>query len=454
MIKKIFIPNRGEIALRILRAAKELSIPTVIGYSEVDKDSLAVQISDEKICIGPAYPSETYLNIPSIISAIEITGADAVHPGYGFLSENIQFVEICEASGIIFIGPKAESIKMMGDKALARKIVVSCGIPVVPGYEEYDFKKATYHAKKIGFPVMIKASCGGGGRGMRIANNIEEFEKFWNICKEEAKISFGEESVYIEKFIDRPHHIEIQILCDNKGNIYVFPERDCSIQRRHQKLIEESPSPFVDTHLRKKLLKYAKILAKNIKYRNAGTIEFIVDQSRKPYFIEMNTRIQVEHPITEMVTGIDIVKSQILIADNRKLDFTQQDIQIKQHSIECRINAEDSENNFLPSPGKIKNIILPAGPGIRVDTHIYDGYFVPPYYDSLIAKLITYGRTRQEAIEKMQRALKEFKIEGIKTTVPLYKEIFSHPIFLSGRYYVGWLEKFLSSKKQEAEIAK
>ncbi len=449
MIKKVFVANRGEIALRIIRACKELKIPVVIGYSDADKFSLPVFLADERICIGPSHPKESYLNIPSIISAIEITGADAVHPGYGFLSENIQFVEICNASGIVFIGPTSDNIRKMGDKSLAKKIARKAKVPVIPGYEENDFKQALHHAKKIKFPIMIKAVAGGGGRGMRKVYTVEEFERMWHTCQEEAKISFGEGSLYIEKFIERPRHIEIQVLCDNKGNIYLFPERDCSIQRRHQKLIEESPSPFVDKNLRKKLQKYAKRIVKEIKYRNAGTVEFLVDQNKRPYFIEMNTRIQVEHPITECVTGIDLVKSQIRIADNSRLDFRQKDIKINYHSIECRINAEDSENNFMPSPGIIKKLILPSGPGIRIDTHIYEGYFVSPFYDSLIMKLITYGRTREEAIERMKRALDEIIIDGIKTTIPLYKKIFSHPVFLSGRYYVGFVDKIISEENKK-----
>lgn len=452
MIRKVFVANRGEIALRIIRACKELNIPVVIGYSEGDKFSLPVFLADERVCIGPSNPKDSYLNIPSIVSAIEITGADAVHPGYGFLSENVQFVEICNSVGIIFIGPTPDNIRQMGDKSLAKKIAKKAGIPVIPGYEENNFKMALYHAKKIGFPIMIKAVSGGGGRGMRKVYTKEEFEKMWYTCQEEAKIAFGEGSLYIEKFIERPRHIEIQVLCDNKGNVYVFPERDCSIQRRHQKLIEESPSPFVDKCLRKRLQRYAKKLVKTIKYRNAGTIEFLVDQNKRPYFIEMNTRIQVEHPVTECVTGIDLVKSQIRIANNEKLDFTQRDIKINYHSIECRINAEDPENNFLPSPGRIKKLILPSGPGIRIDTHIYEGYFVSPYYDSLIMKLITFGRTRLEAIERMKRALDEIVIDGIKTTIPFYKKIFSNPIFLSGRYYVGFVDKLVSESFQKEEI--
>ncbi|MCX8082983.1 MAG: acetyl-CoA carboxylase biotin carboxylase subunit [bacterium] len=455
MFKKVFVANRGEIALRVIRSCKELGLSSVIGFSEADRSSLPVQLADEKICLGPAPASESYLNIPSIIGAIEITKSQAVHPGYGFLSENIQFVEICEASGITFIGPTSRNIQLMGDKALARKTAKSCKVPVIPGYEESVLKEALAHARKIGFPVIIKASAGGGGRGMRRVNNAEEFIKNWTTCQEEAKAAFGEGALYVEKFLERPRHIEIQLIGDRRGNIVVFPERDCSIQRRHQKLIEESPSPFVDEKLRRHLYKYAYRLAKNIGYQSTGTIEFLVDSHSNPYFIEMNTRIQVEHPVTEIVSGIDLVKHQILVARGDKLPFSQKDIAIKGHAIECRINAEDPLNNFMPSPGKITKLILPGGPGIRVDTHIYEGYTVPPYYDSLILKLIAYGMNRAEAIERMQRALEEIQIEGIKTTVPLYKKIFEHPVFLSGRYTTKWLESFLASeteqlKKEEA----
>ncbi|NLG11931.1 MAG: acetyl-CoA carboxylase biotin carboxylase subunit [Elusimicrobia bacterium] len=449
MFKKVFVANRGEIALRIIRSCKELGLSTVIGFSEADRDSLPVQLADEKICIGPAPASESYLNIPSIVGAIEITKAQAVHPGYGFLAESIQFVEICKASGITFIGPTSNNIQLMGDKALARKTAKSYKIPVIAGYEENMLNDALAHARKIGFPVIIKASAGGGGRGMRKVNTIEEFVKLWNTCQEEAKASFGEDALYVEKFLERPKHIEIQLLGDKKGNIVVFPERDCSIQRRHQKLIEESPSPSVSAPLRKKLYKYASRLAKRIGYQSAGTVEFLADSDNNPYFIEMNTRIQVEHPITELVSGIDMVKHQILVARGDKLPFSQKDITIRGHAIECRINAEDPSRNFMPSPGRIKKLILPGGPGIRVDTHIYEGYTIPPYYDSLILKLIAYGMNRTEAIYRMQRALEEIQIEGVATTVPLHKRIFNHPVFLSGRYSTKWLENFLASEQEQ-----
>ncbi len=451
MFKKVFIANRGEIALRVIRSCKELGLRAVIGFSEADRDSLPVKLADEKICIGPPPASESYLNIPSVISAIELTGCDAVHPGYGFLSENIQFVEICEASRIVFIGPSAKNIGMMGNKSLARKTAKINKVPVIPGYEEHNFREARAHAKRIGFPVIIKARAGGGGRGMRRVNNIDEFEKLWNTCQEEAKASFGEQALYLEKFLERPRHIEIQLIGDRKGNVFIFPERDCSIQRRHQKLIEESPSPFVNEKLRRRLYKYAYNLARKIGYKSAGTIEFLVDSDSNPYFIEMNTRIQVEHPVTEIVSGVDLLKSQILVAQNDKLGYIQKDLGIKGHAIECRINAEDPAANFMPSPGRIKKLVLPGGPGLRIDTHIYEGYSIPSYYDSLIMKMISYGRTRAEAIDRMQRAFDELVLEGIKTTVPLYRKIFEHPIFLSGRYSVKWLENFLESGKDNGK---
>lgn len=449
MLKRVFIPNRGEIAVRIIRACKELGISSILGYSEADRDSLAAQIADEKICIGPATPLESYLNIPAILSAMDVTHADSVHPGYGFLSENPFFVEICEASRIVFIGPGAEQIRLMGDKSEARRTVKKSRLPVIPGVDSLvDLEDASRQARKIGFPVMIKASAGGGGRGMRIARNIDEFCAFWPACQQEAKIAFDNPSLYIEKFIERPRHIEIQVLADDYGNILAFPERDCSLQRRHQKLIEETPSPAVDSGLRRKLQKIARKICKVIKYRSAGTIEFLMG-GRHAYFMEMNTRIQVEHPITEMITGFDLVKNQIEIAGGEKIRFPHRIVPFTGHSIECRINAEDPERDFLPSPGKIRRLILPGGPGIRVDTHIYEGYTIPPYYDSLLAKLVSYGKTRQEAIARMYRALEEMKIEGVSSTIDFYKTVLEHPVFQSGRYYVGWLEKIIIESKSK-----
>jgi len=449
MLKRVFIPNRGEIALRIIRACKELGITSIIGYSEADRESLPVKLADEKICIGPASPIDSYLNIPSILSAMEVTHADSVHPGYGFVSENPFFVEVCHSSKITFIGPDPECLRLMGDKSEARRTVKKSRLPVIPGVDSLvDFDDALKQAKKIGFPVMIKASAGGGGRGMRVARSVDEFTNFWPACQQEAKIAFDNPSLYIEKFIERPRHIEIQVLADEYGNTFVFPERDCSLQRRHQKLIEETPSPVVDIYLRRKLQKIARKICKVIKYKSAGTIEFLLG-GRKPYFMEMNTRIQVEHPITEMITGFDLVKSQIQIASGEKIRCRRCFVPFNGHSIECRINAENPDKDFLPCPGRITKLILPGGPGIRVDTHIYEGYVIPPYYDSLLAKLISCGRTRQEAIVRMLRALSEMKIEGVATTIDFYKKVLEHPVFQSGRYYVGWLEKIQSEKKNQ-----
>ncbi len=451
MLKRVFVANRGEIALRIIRACRDLGITSIIGYSEADKDSLPVNLADEKICIGPASPLESYLNIPSILSAMDVMHVDSVHPGYGFLSENPFFVEICNSSRITFIGPSADNLRLMGNKSEARRTVSKSRLPVVPGVDNLvDIEDACKQAKKIGFPVMIKASAGGGGRGMRVARNQDEFRIHWSACQQEAKIAFDNPSLYIEKFIERPRHIEIQVLADEKGNIFVFPERDCSLQRRHQKLIEETPSPVVDVYIRKKLQKIARKICKVINYTSAGTIEFLMG-GRYAFFMEMNTRIQVEHPITEMITNFDLVKSQIEIASGEKIPYRHNFVGFTGHSIECRINAEDPEKNFLPSPGKIKKLILPGGPGIRVDTHIYQDYIIPPYYDSLIAKLISYGRTREEAIARMQRALQEMKVDGVATTIDFYKKVLEHPVFQSGRYYVGWLEKIQEDSKNSGK---
>jgi len=450
MLRKVFIPNRGEIAVRIIRACKELGLPCVLGYSEADRESLPTMLADEKICIGPASPLESYLNIPAILSAMEVTGVDSVHPGYGFLSENPFFIEVCDASRIVFVGPGPEQIRLMGDKSEARRTVKKSRLPVIPGVDSLvDLNDAMKQAKRIGFPVMIKASAGGGGRGMRIARNIDEFCSFWPACQQEAKIAFDNPSLYIEKFIERPRHIEIQVLADDFGNVFVFPERDCSLQRRHQKLIEETPSPIIDSGMRKKLQKIARKICRVIKYRSAGTIEFLMG-GRYAYFMEMNTRIQVEHPITELITGFDLVKSQLEIASGEKIRFNHSFVPFTGHSIECRINAEDPDRDFFPNPGKITKLVLPGGPGIRVDTHIYQGYVIPPYYDSLLAKVISYGKTRQEAITRMQRALEEMKIEGVRTTIDFYRRVLEHPVFQSGRYYVGWLEKFLNEIKNNS----
>ncbi|MCM8769006.1 MAG: acetyl-CoA carboxylase biotin carboxylase subunit [Candidatus Omnitrophica bacterium] len=445
MFSRVFVANRGEIALRVIRACQELGLVTIIGFSEADRETLPVKLADEKICIGPPAPGESYLNMPAILSAIDVTKAQAVHPGYGFLSENVPFVEICESSGLKFIGPSSAVIQLMGDKSLARKTVRENRVPVIPGADGVDdFRQALSEVKHIGFPVMIKASGGGGGRGMRVVKNIGEFESAWKMCQEEARIAFDNPSLYLEKYVERPRHVEIQILADRKGKVIVFPERDCSVQRRHQKLIEESPSPIVNPWLRAKLFRHALRIARAVKYESAGTIEFLVDSGRTAYFMEMNTRIQVEHPVTEMVTGIDLVRQQILIAREEKLSLQQYQVQAGGHAIECRINAEDPANNFMPCPGRITRLHLPGGMGVRVDTYLKPGSVISPYYDSLLAKLICFGKSREEAIEKMQRALDEMVIEGVKTTLPLHRKIVRQPLFLNGRYYVGWLEKALA----------
>lgn len=453
MINKILIANRGEIAVRIIRAARELGIKTVAVYSEADKDCLHTILADEKICIGPGPATESYLSIPNIISACEATGADAVHPGYGFLAENTYFAEVCEACNITFIGPSKESIEKMGDKIEAKKIAKKAGVPIVPGIEEEisnpDDPELLKEIKKIGFPVIIKAALGGGGKGMRIVNSEESLKIALLTAMEESKKAFGSDKVYIEKYIEEPKHIEIQILADKKGNIVFFPERDCSVQRRHQKLIEESPCVIVDERLRKKMGRAAAKLVEEIGYYSAGTVEFIMDKKGNFYFMEMNTRIQVEHPVTEMVSivkgkkGLDLVKEQILIAAGEKLRFKPEDITIGGHSIECRINAEDPDKDFLPSPGKIESVILPGGNGVRIDTHIYSGYTIPSFYDSLIAKLIVVGSTRQEAIKRMLRALDEFKISGIKTTIPFHKKVLQTQAFVEGDVCTNFLQKYI-----------
>jgi acetyl-CoA carboxylase biotin carboxylase subunit len=446
MIQKILIANRGEIALRIVRACRELGIKTLAVYSEADVQSLHVQLADEAICIGGPKSADSYMRADRIISAAEIADVDAIHPGYGFLSENSKFAEQCESCNIKFIGPKSQSIKIMGDKSVARDTVRKAGVPTVPGSDgPVDSEgEAVKIARKIGYPIIIKAVAGGGGRGMRIAHNDVSFAKEYHIARAEAEKTFGNGSVYIEKYIQSPRHIEFQILADSHGKVVHLGERDCSVQRRHQKLIEESPSPFLTSDLRKRMGKAAVRAAESAEYENAGTIEFIVDAHGEFYFIEMNTRIQVEHPVTEEVTGIDLIKEQIRIASGEKLNFDQKDIEFRGHAIECRINAEDPARNFTPSPGTIGLYYAPGGHGVRVDSHVYSGYTIPPYYDSMIGKLIAHGDRRQTALERMYRALSEYLIRGIKTTIPLHKAILSDPVFIAGKATTAYLEEFLS----------
>lgn len=441
MFKKILIANRGEIALRVIRVCRELGINTVAVYSEVDKDSLHVNFADEAICIGPAASKESYLNIPRIIAAAEITGADGVHPGYGFLAENSNFAEICLSSGIKFIGPSPESIISMGDKAFAKETMKKAEVPVIPGSDGVvkEFNIASDIAKSIGFPVIIKAVAGGGGKGMRIVRDPDDFEKNFIMASTEAEAAFGNPGVYIEKYVEQPHHIEIQIFGDQYGNVIHLNERDCSIQRRHQKLIEESPSPFIDQELREKMGAAAVKGAKSVKYEGAGTVEFLVDKDKKFYFMEMNTRIQVEHPVTEEINGLDLIKLQIRVAAGEKLN--KKPIKPRGHAIECRINAEDPSNNFMPSPGDIKSFHLPGGFGVRVDTHCYAGYRVPPNYDSLIAKLIVFAPTRGDAIDKMAGALEEFTIEGIKTTIPFHQRVMKNKLFRDGIFDTSFIDQ-------------
>jgi len=443
LFKKILIANRGEIALRIIRACRELGIKSVSVHSTIDADSLHVRFADESICIGPADPAGSYRNIPSILSAAEITDCEAIHPGYGFLAENANFAEMCETAGIKFIGPTPDNIRLMGDKARAKETMIKAGVPVVPGSKGAvtSEDEILLLAQKIGYPVIIKASAGGGGRGMRVVHSAGSLINSFLMCQSEAVSSFGCPDVYIEKYINEPRHVEIQVMADEHGNVVHLGERDCSIQRRHQKLIEESPSPALTPKIRKKMGEVAVAAAKSVNYMNAGTIEFILAGDQF-YFMEMNTRIQVEHPVTEMVTGVDLVKEQIKAASGMPLGFRQEDINITGHSIECRINAEDPEK-FTPCPGKITSFNTPGGPGVRVDTAAYGGYTVPPNYDSMIAKLIVYGKDRDEALSRMSRSLEEFIVEGIKTTIPLHQKILKDPIFRSGKFHTGYLEKFL-----------
>jgi acetyl-CoA carboxylase biotin carboxylase subunit len=455
LFKKILIANRGEIALRIIRACKELGIATVAVFSEADTQSLHVRFADEDVCIGPAKSQESYLDPKRIISAAEVTNADAIHPGYGFLAENPDFAEICESCDIKFIGPTSDSIRLMGDKALAKKTMREAGVPVIPGSEGTveSEEMALSLGKSIGFPVIIKASFGGGGKGMRVANNEAELLKGYQMAKLEAQAAFGNPEVYLEKYISDPRHIEIQILGDGFGNVVHLGERDCSLQRRHQKLLEESPSPVVDASLRERMGGTAVKGAQNVNYQSAGTIEFLLDGEKNFYFMEMNTRIQVEHPVTEEITDVDLIKEQIRIASGEKLGISQEDIQFRGHAIECRINAEDPKNNFMPSPGMITSFHVPGGHGIRVDTHAYAKYVIPPYYDSMIAKLIAHGKSREEAILKARRALDEFIIEGVFTTIDFHKRILSDKRFISGQFTTALIDEMLKEDLSEAEKA-
>jgi acetyl-CoA carboxylase biotin carboxylase subunit len=449
MFSKILIANRGEIALRIIRACHEMGIRTVAVYSQADRSSLHVRFADEAICIGQASSANSYLNIPAIISAAEITDVEAIHPGYGFLAENAHFAEICGSCKITFIGPTPENMRLMGDKMAARTTMQKAGLPIVPGSRAIikNNEEALKTAKLIGYPVIIKAVAGGGGKGMRICHNDLTLVSSLLTAQTEAEANFGNSSVYIEKYIERPRHIEVQIIADHSGHIVQLGERDCSIQRRHQKLLEESPSPVVDSKMRRKLGEMVLKGMKSINYLSCGTIEFLLDEkSGNFYFMEMNTRIQVEHPVTEMVTGIDLIKEQIRVAAGEKLKFSQDNVQLRGAAIECRINAEDPDNNFMPSPGKIESLILPGGPNVRLDTHIYAGYEVPAYYDSLVAKLIVHGNNRQEAIKTMRRALSEFYIAPIKTTIPFHLKLMGNPLFKKGDISTHFVQDLLMNE--------
>ncbi len=449
MFKKILIANRGEIAMRIIRTCKEMGIKTVAVYSTADADSLHVRFADEAVCIGPPPSNQSYLKIPNIIAAAEITNADAIHPGYGFLSENAQFSKICKEHNIKFIGASSEMISKMGDKATAKATMKAAGVPTIPGSEGLlkDFKDAEKIAKKIGYPVMLKATAGGGGKGMRAVWNPEDLKEAWDSARQESKAAFGNDGMYMEKLIEEPRHIEIQIVGDSTGKACHLSERDCSVQRRHQKLTEETPSPFMTEKLRDEMGKAAVKAAEFIKYEGAGTVEFLVDKHRNFYFMEMNTRIQVEHPITEQVIDFDLIREQIKVAAG--IPIIGINYVPKLHAIECRINAEDPYNNFRPSPGKITVLHAPGGHGVRLDTHVYAGYIIPPNYDSMIAKLITTAQTREEAIAKMRRALEEFVIEGVKTTIPFHLQLMNHPDFIAGNYTTAFMDDFQMKEPED-----
>ena len=443
MIKKVLIANRGEIAVRIIRACREMNIETVAVYSEADKEALHTQLADEAVCIGPAPSSESYLNMTAVISATIVSGADAIHPGFGFLSENSKFAELCEQCNITFIGPSSEVIRKLGNKSIARNTMAAAGVPVIPGTDApvYDAGTGALKAAEIGYPVIIKAALGGGGKGMRVAGTEEEFESSFRTAQKEAKMAFGDDMMYIEHFVQHPRHIEFQIMADKHGNVVHLGERDCSIQRNHQKMIEESPSAALTEDLRRRMGEAAVRAAKAAQYENAGTIEFLLEKNGNFYFMEMNTRIQVEHPVTEWVTGLDLIKEQLLIASGETLSFTQEDVHLNGHAIECRINAENPEKGFRPSPGTITDLYLPGGQGVRIDTAVYSGYTVPPYYDSMLAKLIVHAGSREEAIAKMKCALGEVIIEGVDTNIDYQYEIMNHPDYQTGDIDIEFIER-------------
>lgn len=443
MFKKVLVANRGEVAVRVIRACREIGIPTVAVYSEADADSLHVSLATEAYCIGPKESAKSYLNIPAIISTALISGADAIHPGYGFMSERADFADVCQQHGITFIGPSGDVIRKMGDKATARATMQSKDIPITPGTDLIDdLNKAKKFCKRAGYPVIVKATAGGGGKGMRIVNSESELEENIVLCKTEAQRFFGNPGVYIEKYLVNPRHIEVQVLADKQGNVIHLGERDCSIQRRHQKLVEETPSPAVNDKIREKLGKTAVRVAKAAKYEGVGTVEFLLDKDNNFYFMEMNTRLQVEHGITEMISNIDIVREQINIAAGLPLSVTQRDVKLHGHAIECRINAEDPDRDFMPAAGLINGYVAPGGFGVRVDSHVYSGYAIPPYYDSMISKLVCWAPDREQARRRMYRALKEYVITGVKTTLPFYQDLVEDPVFISGNFDTGFLEDY------------
>jgi len=443
MFKKVLVANRGEIAVRVIRACRELGIRTVAVYSEADRDSLHVRMADEAFCIGPPPAADSYLNIPNILSTAELLGVDAIHPGYGFLSEDPRFAEICRDAKITFIGPSPEAMEAMGNKAKAREIAQRAGVPVVPGSPGpvRNEREAYQVADRLGYPLLVKASAGGGGRGMRVVHSREDLGRALQTAQREAEAAFGSGELYLEKYLEEPRHVEVQILADARGNAVHLGERDCSVQRRHQKLLEEAPAPGLSPRLRAQLHRAALRLVQAIGYVNAGTVEFLVDRQENFYFLEMNTRIQVEHPVTEAVTGLDLVAEQIRIAAGERLRFSQRDVEFRGHALECRINAEDPAHDFRPSPGRVVSFVPPGGPGIRVDTHVYAGYTIPPYYDSLIAKVVAWGRDRTEAIARMERALREFEITGIRTTIPLHRAILDNAFFRRGEVYTNFVQR-------------